>query len=394
MTLLNKILIFAILLMLYFAAAVSMQDSLNAIALYVVLPGAFVLAFLYSKQIAVNKYIGILMLLYLWIFFTALFSSDVAESGRHLKQIVGCVVLSYIFASLSKDEKTAPWLYLTYIISFSVMMYYVTNNLLNMIDVGEERADDEKLNANALAYYAFYVSFIVFIFGEVLRSGWLRAIFRVLFFGAIPLSFWIAYITASRQVLVIQIPLILILLYCRYWRFGGKRSKFFVVALCCSLIPIVHHYVLPMFEDSLLFERSQENLSEDGRALLIRETVEMGMNNPFVGVGPGCVRFYTTERTFAHNTFLELFAGTGIIGMVLFAVLLWKFLTAQFRRYRATRDRMYLYFLIFGLLFVMDQTFYVFYSSMYLISFFILVSSHSETYYRNRVLLAKNEMIE
>ena len=392
MTLFNKIFISTIILMLYFAASVSMVESLNAFALYGVLPCAFILMLLYSKQIKVNRYFGTLMLLYLWILFASLFSTDVAESGRHIKQIIGCVTMSYIFASLSRNEKTIPWLYVTYIIGFAVMIHYVFYNILGMIDVGEERADDEKLNANALAYYAFYVTFIIFILGELTKNRLLSISFNTLFFATIPLSFWIAYITASRQVLIVQIPLIIILLLLRYWKFGSRASKVFIVLLFCCLIPVVYTYVLPMFNDSLLLERSQESLEDDARSLLVRETIKMGVNNPLVGIGPGCVKLFTTERSFAHNTFLELFAGTGIMGVILYVILLWKFMATQIRHYISTRDRMFLYFLIFGVFFVLDQIFYVFYSSMYLISFFILVASHSEIYYRNRISILKNRM--
>ena len=390
MTQFNKIFISIIVLMLYFAASVSMVESLNTFALYGVLPCAFILMLLYSKQINVNKYFGALMLLYLWIMFASLFSADVAESGKHLKQILGCVTMSYIFATLSRNEKTIPWLYVTYVIAFAVMMHYVVNNILGMIDVGQERADDERLNANTLAYYAFYVTFIIFILGELTNSRLLRVSFNTLFFATIPLSFWIAYITASRQVIIVQIPLITILLLLRYWKFGSRASRIFIVILFCCLIPVLYNYVLPIFNDSLLLERSQESLEDDARSLLIRETIEMGVNNPLVGIGPGCVKMFTTERAFAHNTFLELFAGSGFMGVLLFVILLWKFLATQIRYYISTHDKMFLYFLIFGVFFVLDQIFYVFYSGMYLISFFILVASHSETYYRDRISMLKN----
>ena len=155
----------------------------------------------------------------------------------------------------------------------------------------------------------------------------------------------------------------------------------------------MYNEIIPMFDNSLLQERSQERVGDDARSLLIRESIDMGLNNPLVGVGPGCVKLFTTERAFAHNTFLELFAGSGILGVLIFVILLWKYLITQIRYYVSTRDKMFLYFIIFGVFFIVDQFFYVFYSSMYLISFFILVASHSETYYLHRLSISnKNNL--
>ena len=389
----KKILVFAILLMLYFSASVFMYDSLNAIALYVVLPCAFILTLLYSKQININKYFGIIVLLYLWILFASLFSSDIEESIKHLRQLVSCLIISYIFVLLSRNEKIIPWVYLIYIFGLAAMIHYMASNVFGIIDVGEERADDEYLNANTLAYYTFFTTFIAFIWGEMSKKNLLRKFLRILFWGTIPLSLWIAYITASRQVLIIQIPLILVLLFLRYWKFGNKISRISIIILLCGLIPIMYNEIIPMFDNSLLQERSQERVGDDARSLLIRESIDMGLNNPLVGVGPGCVKLFTTERAFAHNTFLELFAGSGILGVLIFVILLWKYLITQIRYYVSTRDKMFLYFIIFGVFFIVDQFFYVFYSSMYLISFFILVASHSETYYLHRLSISnKNNL--
>ena len=380
-----------VIIMLYFMAFVHMDNSLNVIALYVVLPCAFIITLTSSNMpFKVSRSFNILIILYLWVMFSMLFSSNLAISSGHITQMMGCVLLSYIIGVQAKDEKIIPWLYIVYAIIYAVSIHYVVTNILPMMYIGEERVTDERLNGNKLAYYTFYTTFVVFIFGEILQKKYIRKVCRCLFFCIIPLSLWVAYITASRQILVLQIPLIVILLFLRYWKYGKTTSKILITVFLCCAIPIVYSYITPIFEDSLLAERS-EDIEDDARLLLIHETIDIGLNNPLVGVGTGCVRLYTTERSFAHNTFLELFAGTGVIGMLIFIGLLWDFLSTQIKRYMATHDKMYMYFLIFGVFFIIDQTFYVFYYAAYLISFMILVASHSDTYYRNHQLLLNGE---
>lgn len=384
----GKLYTIIILALLYLAASVSGGDY-NSIALYGLIPLAFALTFFYTSATKVNKYFNILVCLYLWVFFAALFTSDIEMSLVQIKQILGCVILCYVIAVNARDEKVVPWLYVIFLITYIVDINYAINNVIGVIDVGEERMEDDRMNANSLAYSTFYATFIVFIFGEIVSKKWLRGLFRLIFFGIIPLFLWIAYITASRQMMIIQIPLIAVLLFFRYWSFGGKYARTLFVLSLCFVFPILLKYVMSIFEDSLLIERS-EDIEGDTRLVLIRETIEIGLKNPIVGVGPGCVQLYTTEQAFAHNTFLELFAGTGVMGMIIFVIMLWKYLVEQIRRYLVCRDRIFLYFVIFGIFFIIDQVFYVFYSSLYLISFFILVATHSETYYQNRIKKLNN----
>lgn len=383
MTASKKFYISIVVTLLYLSALFSLHDSLNSVALYALLPGAFFLTTFQKESFKVNIFFGILMMLYLWILYVTPFSTNLTFSNIQLKQLVGCVIVSYIIVVQSNNEKTIPWLYIIYIIIYVVSIDYTINNILNTMELGEDRASDEKLNANQLAYYTFYVTFVLFMLGEIITYKWLRILFRILFFGIIPMSLWIAYITASRQVLIIEVPLIAILLFLRYWTYASRNSRIIFVVLLCCIAPILLKSVSSIFQESLLVERS-EDIGDDTRLELISETIDIGLKNPLVGVGPGCVRLYTSERAFAHNTFLELFASTGVIGMTLFILLLWKFIARQIKRYIAYKDKMYMYFLIFGIFFTIDQVFYVFYQAMYLISFFILVASHSEIYYNNR----------
>ena len=57
------------------------------------------------------------------------------------------------------------------------------------------------------------------------------------------------------------------------------------------------------------------------------------------------------------------------------------FITSQWKRFWKYRDKTYLVFLVCGLIYLFDNFFYVFYVDLWLIGFFILLASHSETYF-------------
>ena len=215
-----------IILSLFFAAYASLaSDAMNMIALYVVLPIAFLLSFLKNGNIEINKIINKNELIFLaligWIFLSFLWAKYDEAASREVHRCLGSVLLSFIFAINATNKKMIPWLYLTYLILLICAWNYAQNNIL--VDVtgaygsNHGRMNDAKLNANTMAYYTFYVSFVVYLFGEILENVYFKKTCRYLFFTLFPLSFLTALATASRQVLVIQVPLLAFMLFCRYW---------------------------------------------------------------------------------------------------------------------------------------------------------------------------------
>ncbi|MBQ8722166.1 MAG: O-antigen ligase family protein [Paludibacteraceae bacterium] len=363
-----------------FAALVPFTEFYNKIALYLILPLAFLWCFFSYKTIRKNYYIKMLVGLFVWVCVSYIISTDFDLANREMRQILGVFILTYITASLASKPQLLPYLYCVYIFLLISAWIYAYDNILININFGEERLNDGRLNANTLAYYTFFVTIAIFILADILK-GKLVLFFRLLFFAVILLSFFTAIYTGSRQVMVIQIPLIAILLWNRYLR-GNFKS---IVILCLVVVGIIYFYDnfgRDIYENSLLKKRNEIELKEDSRFELIVDALEAGSKSPIFGYGPGHAVTVTKTKHFTHNTFLELFVNTGILGVILYLVMLIRFIFLQFKRYRKYGDRMYFTFLIFGLFFFLDQMFYVFYTGLWLMSFFILVATHAEVYYR------------
>lgn len=375
-----------VMLCVWFAAFVSLfAESINAVALYIVLPSAFIATFFYWKKIKVNEYFNLLLLLYLWIFVSVLWATDTAVAFRQLRQCLGSILLCYVFSVKAQSVKNIEWIYFTYIIVLVMDWYYAYNNILNIIDVGVERLDDNKLNANTLAYHTFYVTFATYILGDITEKK-RKKIYNILFLLMIPLSFYTSLLTASRQILIIQVPLIAILLFIRYLKETNVGKKFislfiiFIAFIC--LLP----FVLNIYDNSTLKTRSEIDIKEDSRILLAKDAFMVGVENFPLGVGPGNYLVHSYNKHFSHNTYLELFANEGIVGLIIYLTLMFGFIKKQWRRYKKYNDKIFLAFLIFGLFYIFDGIFYSFYEQLWLISFFIIVASHSETYYQIKIL--------
>ena len=380
-----KILIPIAIILLCISAAVSMNDSLNTIALYILMPSAFILSILVNGGLMTNKYEKILIYLLLWVAFSWFWAIYKAPATQQMNQILGTFIFTFTIFVCAKRQQNIPWLYVIYILLFLSAWKYAQENIVSQM--GErERLDDDKLNANTLAYYLFYLTMSIYILADIIKNRVLRVLFSLLFFMMLPLSYILALLTASRQVLIIQIPLILSLLFIRYFINSKLWHKLLFVVIACTAIYYLSSVISQMYVGSLLQERSEANVSEDERTTLLNEAIEVGIEHFPFGVGANNFVKYSKSHGFSHNNYAELFVNNGIIGVILYLWMMLLFLNRQWKRYRFFRDKQFLVFLLFGIIYFVDGFFYSFYNNLWLMGFFILVATHSETYYNDKYL--------
>lgn len=369
-----------VLICVYFAAIVNLlSDTINSIALYIVLPSAFVVTFLDVKRIFIAKYFNLLTCLYIWILISVIWATDLDVAFSHLKQCLGAFILSYIISVKARDFRNIELLYLLYVLILVMYWYYAYTNIFDKIDLGVERINDRKLNANSFAYHTFYATFAVYILGEIYQNR--KYIYNMLFIFMIPLSFYTAIYTASRQILIIQIPFISILLYIRYLKNNTIKQKIQFSVVFILILLMVSPQISSIYNNSYLKERNELTIEDDSRSLLVKDAFNVGVEYFPLGVGPGNYIVHSYSKHFSHNTYTELFANEGIIGLLIYLILILSFVKTQWERYCFYLDDIFLAFFYFGLFFIVDGFFYSFYEHLWLISFFILIAIHSDTYY-------------
>lgn len=380
----NSLYGFIITLCLIFAAIVSINsDSLNRIALYVAIPFAFFLSCVHSKSIAPNRYVLILLLLYFWDFISCIWASYPTSSKVEMNRILGAILLSYIFAANGSNYKLCKYLYIVYIVLYLAAWYYASNNMsiATELSSNDDRMSDEKLNANTMSYYTFYTTTAIFLLSSMFESKRIKRFMNILFVLMIPVSLVVALITASRQVLLIQIPLFVFLLFERYIKQANLKKR--VISICFIALVVIYAMpkVIDIINDSFLIERAETRINEDIRWYILKNAIDVGMRNFPLGVGAGNFIHYSPTGHFSHCSYTEIFANTGIIGLLIYCCLIGRFLRIQWKYYKKTKDRIFIIFLLFGLVYTFYQFFYVFYNDLWLIGFFVLVATHSDAYY-------------
>lgn len=381
---LNKGLILIILMIWYSAFASLWSDAANQVALYLVLPLATCLCFFQKGSMSPNKYFKILFALLIWIFISYLWAEHKLVAERQLKQILGTLILCFIYSTVSRNEKSIPYLYITYLILFIGAAIYAKQNIFETLDNENAQLDDKKLNANTLAYYMFYLTYAVYELRAFMKRKFAIRVTEILFLLTIPLTVAVAILTASRQVLIIQIPLIAILLYLRYIMNASLRNKFIFILMSIVCISYAAPKVAEIYDDSYLKTRNELSVKEDTRLVLLKDAFKVGMKHFPLGVGPGNYVYYSSTKNFSHNVYAELFVNEGIVGLFLYSWLIFLFIYRQYKRYKISKDKQYLVFLLFGIIYFIDGFFFVFYPYLWLMGIFILVASYSEIYYINR----------
>lgn len=375
-TLSEKIIYFLISLW----AILSLYSWANNICLYVFLPLSFVLVLSQNRDIyETNRFLKLLFVLYFWFLISSFFSVDVNESFLQVKRTVATFLLCTVFASIGEKRPVVG--YVIYLLFFIALLYYAYFNILSIIDVSEERMQDDNVNANMFAYYTSFTTFALFILSYCSTNK--KRLFNVLFLGMIPLSFIVALLTGSRQTLLVQIPLIASLLGVKYVRNGKGVLVFSLIILVAILL--FFSFGEGMYEHSTLAHRNELSVGDDERTFLIKDAFRVGFNNIVLGVGPGCYKLVNPTHHYAHCAYAELIACSGLPALVIYVSMLIIFIKTQIKRYYASKNRLFLSFALFGVIFSFQNLFYAFYLLPWLMSFFVLVSSHSNSIFKKKL---------
>jgi len=374
-----------ILILYLFCVLFSMTPTINTISLYMIVPIMCLTLILHNHKVFYsNNYLSTYLLLIVWMAFTCVTAVNPDVAWRQMVRLLAAYIFSVISFYLASKKAFIKWLYIIIILNF-IVLYHRASSAGELI-IAQTVADRDQfngVNANGMAYFLFYATFAIFMLIRSYKKTYLLFAVTVLL---LIFSVYLSLLTASRQVLLIQIPLIILLLLVCF--FKAKARNIVMLFIGASLIifvgwPILNDYL----NNSLLGGRVMENVLEDARYFLVRDAINEATNHPLLGLGPD--NFRIKYRMFTHNTYLELLVSSGFPAMIFFISLITRFIYLQIKRYIKTKDRSFLMFFIFASFFAVDNLFYVFTGDMWLMGPFFIIVGHSELYYKNYIYETK-----
>ena len=375
----------AILLSLWFAACARLLfDSLNSVALYIVVPLLFFVCLRKNSRLIKNKYIAIYTVIMFISFVSCFIAVDSVLAFSSWKTMVGgwmvCVVL---FCLIQQYPESQNGIMITYALLLATTIYYLwqTGELANT-DITSSRLGQSAVNANDIAYLLFFLATIVtIIFYEVGYPRKLKIL--LVYVGLLVLAIWCSLITASRQILLVVIPMILagLLFNLTNYSFKARNIILFALGVCIAYL-VYQQIIYPMIESSYLGTRLNEDAKEDIRILLMVEGFSVGSEHWLLGVGTGNFIRYSAFGAFSHCSYSEIFANSGIFALTAYVILLLMFIKRQYDYFKNTRADIFKYTFVLGIAWAIYNFLYVFYTGPWLIGYFFLIAGYSERKYK------------
>ncbi len=321
-------------------------------------------------------------------FFSVLYSIDSLASLTTQLKFTAIVLFSlgvYLY-SINKVVNI-KLVYAVNIIVFVLLVWYF--KYLNVGTYFDEtsRLEDTVISANTYGYYIFNGIFAFFILTAMVKSDFVKLFLFAFFVYLAYQSLFIILFSASRGAFLIWIFSLIgnlfIILFTYFKSTFIKVIVFFLLFIFFSMS--TSYFSSITSEDIYLFERfaSMED-NETPREYHVKKALEIGSENFLFGVGSGgyaIVPKSIEQGSFSHNTFTEIFANFGIIGLSVY-IFFWSSLMKMWRKaFKVSNNEktvLYIvcfYFIIFNLY----STLYVVYLSNIFMHLLFVVCAHIVT---------------
>ena len=239
-----------------------------------------------------------------------------------------------VFFNLVKDVQSFRLFTLAFALgSFMLGAYCVLNpNLL--LTVNGRVTLGEDFNANTLGVILMFGSWFVIFTMNGDKTGIVRISIT---FALLLLLLYVIILSASRKA-VFGYAFFVLAWFVQMFIGGSAKTKKIIRIVGMPLLVVLGIYIYQRFSDSfidaseILFKRMdtvEEGMSD--RESIIKESWSVFLDNPIIGVGLDNNRFHTAMKLYAHNSYFELLACTGIIGAFIFFSLYYKMLAYLFR---------------------------------------------------------------
>ncbi|MDC0296332.1 O-antigen ligase family protein [Akkermansiaceae bacterium] len=250
---------------------------------------------------------------------------------------------------------------------------------------------ESSLDPNSFGYYSFVGLSALFI----LKTFKNNLAVKVGIIVSIIISFSFGVIYASRSTFIITVLISVLGYSFDIYNSGNSKLKTFYKFLILSvIIMFVFEFFATNLVDKLIFQRFQRlETAETPRQFHLKKAIEIGLQNPVFGVGAGNYAVIPKSvefGSFSHNTFTEVFANFGFIGLTLYLYLqyiIFKGLKNRLRNKKIFKSHLIAQLLVVFFVFQVYSLFYVTYlDTIFMFLFSIILSGlHHQKNFKLRI---------
>ena len=368
--------------LLFLFAAIAWRTEYYRFSLYVAIPLDIIYCFWnYRKSIFSSKYWKWYLLMIIWMYISTAFSDTANEGFRRMIPITATFLLSFTGYSIVKNNKQYWLLHITYIILILFLIYLNLKSSSFSVEFDYaneyERNTSMRQNANDYAYFTLFATISLILFFQYLGDR-IKNLYKLLAYIAFAgLSFYVALFTASRQVLALQVPLLLFSIYYDFM-WGNKPNLIYVFLIFIAAI-IALPYIDSIYSNSYLSVRAQVSYENDVRSELLVKAFKQGVENPLLGLGLG------GKYGFSHCTYTHLFSRCGFFAVFCFIMIIFNSLTDQIKYYRATNNRIFILFLVLLLTIAVGNFTFTYTEEPFMTTILFIIIANSERIYNNLI---------
>ncbi len=370
--------------------------QIGNIGTIVFIPLGFIIFFLNrfttTKKVLALKPVFWYLLFFLLASISILYSIDVYAAIDTQKRMF--IVLLFTIAVFSYSISSKNAIKVIYranaFVLFALIAYTLT---LGVEMVGEQRIEEGIITANTYGYYVFTGLWSLFLLYTNRLNNAYRKIYVIIIIVASIFSLWLIVASASRGAAIIVSLLI-----------GGNifiitviSKKRILKKIFVSILFFVSIFYFAVFftnrflNDSYLLVRFLDlNERVTPRAYHFNKAIEIGLDNPILGVGAGnyaVVPKLIEEGSFSHNSFAEAFANFGLIGVFIYFMIYYSLLRRILKNLKTNNIQFKIInyqFLLFMFLFLLYNVLYVVYLSTIFMHFLFVI-------YAQLLLLERSE---
>jgi O-antigen ligase len=373
---------------------------------------------IYNKNIKFkikNKTFWLIVVLTFFILLSNLLSFDIEVSFKRSLQIIqyfliGFIVFSFIkiFWTIKMFDKFANIITiigsiggLTLIIDFFIVIdyssFYSETGIRQVGILGEPNFAAGKLS--------IFIVFVLYLLIKVFKKKgkWIKK----MLYGAALLIHLLAIVMTGSRMGILMLSVVFLFIFFKEFKLF-LRPKVIIYAFLIFLVFIIilnlqfksiKDLVLERIKSIFIFLSTGEEItgsSMQNRLEFIRIGWEIVKDYPLIGVGLGNYRHVmgkyslVKKKKFAHNTFIEFASGIGVLGFIIFLMLIVRIGMNLLKSWRITKNDSYFYLIICYIITMMMLLFLSDYSNQFLWSFLIPMSLLIDERFQN--CFQKNEL--
>lgn len=264
----------------------------------------------------------IFLLFIIWNILSIYWSVDIDKTLSRIQTYVQIGILVFIIWDIYTTPKNLETAMQVYILGAYVSIGSLIYNFIYSNEVEGIRHSATGFNDNDIGIILALGIPLAWYLINSNESRKKNYLFKLLNLGYIPATFLSILLTASRASFIATIPGIIFILI-SLTRLKIHWRVLIIVTMIGALLAII-----PLVPDSS-YARLSETTDElgdgdwNGRVRIWREGIVIFSENPILGIGSGAFKTAAVEnRKVAHNFAIAMLAELGIVGFILFSLLL------------------------------------------------------------------------